>query len=230
MKVRGFTVVGLLVALWALPAQLHAQAQGGQFAVAPRVSYQIFDNSSALDNAWMLGLDALYYFGESGFALGLTLDMSRPETQGDFFTPIRLDFGPENELHFVGVRTTLVQTSLEAAYRFGGIDRRWAPYVMAGGGVYAIYPDNQQQEGFGTVYGPAANIGAGLEFAIGEQTGFRLDVMDYVYFDYDREELNVVKEAFRDDRFPEMHGTPPDPKSTIHNIRLSLAFVFVPSR
>ncbi len=230
MKVRGFTSLGLLVALWALPAQLHAQAQAGQFAVAPRISYQLFDNTSALDDAWMLGLDLVHYMGESGFALGLTVDVSRVETLGDFYTPIRLDFGPENQLQFVGIRTTLIQTALEAMYRIGGFDRAWTPYLMAGGGVYAIYPDNQQQEGFGTVWGPMANFGAGLEFAVGEQTGFRLDVMDYVYFDYDREELNVVAEAFQDNRFPEMHGNPPDPKSTIHNIRLSFAFVFVPSR
>jgi hypothetical protein len=229
MKVRRFLALSLLAAIWALPAQLQAQERSSQFALAPRVSYELFDASSALQDAWMLGFDAMYFFGESGFALGLNFDVGRPETDGEFFTPIRLDFGPESELQFVGVRTTLVQTGLQAMYGFYG-DRRWAPYLLGGAGGYIIYPDNQQQDGAEKVTGFAANFGGGLEIGIGESTGIRLEVQDFVYFDYDREQLNVVAEEFRDDRFPEMHGTPPDPKSTIHNIRLSLSLVFVPSR
>ena len=227
MKRRLYTALGLVAALWVFPSQLQAQDEGGRWSVAPRIGVIVFDGSSALDDAGVLGIDALYYFGNSGFAAGISVDVSRPETKGDFFTPIRLDFGPESELHFVGVRTTLFQYNADAQYRIGGLERRWAPFVAAGLGGYAIYTDNQQQNGFSRINGFAANFGGGFEVNLG-QAGFRFEARDFVYFSWDRERLNVVDEAARDDRFPEQHGNPPDPKDTIHNWRLALSFVFVP--
>ncbi len=230
MKVKGYAALSLLAGLAALPNQLLAQAAADQFSVAPRLSWISFDGSSALDDAAMLGLDALYFVGSSGLALGFTVDVSRPETLGDFFTPIRLDFGPESELRFVGVRTTLMQYGATTMYRVGGLGSRFAPFVAAGLGGHVIYPDNQQAEGFETVTGFNASFGGGLEFSVGEAAGFRLEVRDFVYFSWDREELNVVDESVRDDRFPEQHGNPPDAEGTIHNWRFSLSFVFVPAR
>lgn len=229
MKLRLYIALGVLAAGLVVPVSSAAQAVENRFAVAPRVSYMMFDGSSALDDAPMLGLDALYYVGRSGLAAGVSVDIARPETLGDFFTPIRLDFGPESELRFVGVRTTVVQVGAAGLYRIGGLDRRLAPFVGAGLGGHLIYLDNQQQDGADKVTGLNASFGGGFEYRVSEAAGFRLEVKDFVYFDFDREELNVVAESVQDDRFPELHGDPPPPESTIHNWRFSLSFVFVPS-
>ncbi len=228
MRTRMRWSVGLAVGLSLLLVKpVQAQVFSGQFTVAPKGSYVLFDESSALDDAAMLGIDAAYYFGETGFGLGFLLDVGRPETDGRFFTPIRLDFGPESELRFVGIRTTLLQFAGQALYRFA-LTPDLSPLVAVGVGGYAFYPDNQQLEGIGTVTGFAVNFGGGLDIRVAETSGFRLEVRDFVFFDYDREELNVVDPAARDDRFPEKHGTPPEAKDTTHNIRLSLSFNFVP--
>lgn len=211
-----------------------AEAQvARQFEVTPRVGWMIFDNASALDDAPMLGIDATYFFGASGLGLGFYADIARPDTKGDYFTPIRLDFGPESELRFVGVRTTLVHTGLQAMYRFP-VQGRVSPVVAAGLGLHRVYADPQQQQSFDAFTEFSFNFGGGLDLRVSERAGFRLEVRDFVYPNWEREKLNVLDPSVQDDRFPEQHGTPPSPECStqscsMHNIRLSLLFVFMPS-
>lgn len=210
-----------------------AEAQvARQFEVTPRVGWMIFDNASALEDAPMLGIDATYFFGASGLGLGFYADIARPDTKGDFFTPIRLDFGPESELRFVGVRTTLVHAGLQGVYRFP-MAGRISPMLAAGAGLHRTYADPQQQESFDAFTEFSFNFGGGLDLRVSERAGFRVEIRDLVYPNWEREKLNVVDPALRDDRFPEQHRTPPSPECsmqscTMHNIRLSLLFVFVP--
>lgn len=223
---------GLLLCAALVPGRADAQV-ARQFEITPKVGWLIFDNASALDDAALLGIDVTYLLGERGLGVGFYLDVSRPETLGEYFTPIRLDFGPESELRFVGVRTTLLHAGGQGVYRFP-LAGRVTPLVGAGLGLYRVYADPQQQEGFDAFTGFTFNVGGGVDIRVSERAGFRLEVRDFVYTDWEREKLNVVDPALRDDRFPEQHGNPPSPECstqacTMHNIQLNLSFVFVPA-
>jgi hypothetical protein len=70
-------------------------------------------------------------------------------------------------------------------------------------------------------------FGGGLSFGIGGASVV-VDVRDFIVFDWDRNQLNVVSTSLQNTRLPSANVNPPADKSTIHNIRFALGLSFVP--
>jgi hypothetical protein len=109
-----------------------------------------------------------------------------------------------------------------------------APYVRGGVGGYTLFLDPQVsdqvgQGGRNRVQRMSINAGAGLGYRFNESVGVTLDVRDMIFMNYDRERLNPVRPAARLARFIEDFPTPPEEKSTVHNIMIQLGFSFVPT-
>lgn len=213
-----------ILAVGAAATEAAAQAPEGTFVVTPMGGYGLIDEASALDPMVMGGIDAMYRHA-SGITLGLGGSVARAKTQKDFFPRARLVFGARTELHDVQQPVFLYTYRGQVGYHVRG---RLGPYVVGGVGGYAVYTDPEQNRGARFKHALHFAVGGGIDLALEERSGLRIDIRDLVYTKWDRELLNPVAPAVRDDFFPEYRPTPPEPKETIHNIVISIGFNFVP--
>ncbi|MBI4540645.1 MAG: porin family protein [Gemmatimonadetes bacterium] len=201
-----------------------AQTPEATFVVTPMGGYGLIDEASALDPMAAGGIDAIYRHS-SGIVFGIGANAARAKTQKDFFPRARLVYGQRTELYDVQQPVFVYAYRAQAGYHVSG---RLAPYVLGGVGGYAVYTDPEQSRGGKFRHALHFAFGGGIDLALEERTGLRLDIRDLVYTDWDREMLNPVAPEFRDDFFPEFQPAPPEPKDMIHNIVISIGFNFVP--
>lgn len=241
-RLRLLGLAALLALIAAPPAA--AQMEDSGFQVSPRVSYYLYDNATPFKEAFGVGADARYFFNEN-LGLGFDIDFARPEVDGSYFPLAYFVYpGPSALLISAGQQATQLTYSLfaVAGIKFGQLALR----VQGGGGLYTFYYDpmvigsNPTRTGTETLTKPLAAIGAGLEWNLSEAAGFRLDVLDDIFFEFNRELFNPVEEGWQNLRtredgaaglaFPEANGTPPEAKETVHNFRISLAFQLMPGQ
>jgi hypothetical protein len=211
---------------------LQAQAPN-QFSVGAHMGYTQYADGTALENAPFFGLDAAYRFANFGLGgldvgLGFTFAAARPVTRGDQFPVVAFDFGDTTFLYTVAQRITQLQYGVQGVlgHSFG----RARLYGMGGGGLYTTFLDARQTLSSETITEPMGIIGGGLEYAVGQNFGFRAEVRDFVMFQYDRDRLDPTVGYSQDRRIMDALP-PPDPtKSTLHNIQASLVFTYVPNR
>lgn len=225
--------VAALGAVLAFASTAHGQAAAptNRFLVVPSAGYIRFDEASGIDNAASLGLDAIYHFTPM-FGIGLGTSFSRPVTSGDDFLGA-MYIGDTTFLYRAQQPIQVADVNLIGVVRlpsFGGI----APYVRGGVGGYTLFLDPQVsdrvgQGGRNRVQRMSINAGAGLGYRFNESVGITLDVRDMIFMNYDRERLNPVRPEARLARFIEDFPTPPEEKSTVHNIMIQLGFSFVPT-
>ncbi len=117
---------------------------------------------------------------------------------------------------------------------------------LGGGGLYSFYFDpqvigsNTVRSGNETFIRGMLVVGVGVDVGLTESSGFRIDFADNIFLNFDRERFNPVEPQYQNDRnrvaggsaldFPEWNGSPPEPKSTLHNFAISVAFQFQPAR
>jgi hypothetical protein len=204
-----------------------------RFTVGAHAGYTSFGDASALENEPFMGVDAVYRFANFGLGgldvgLGFTFAASRPVTQGDQFPVVAFDFGDTTFLSTVAQRVTMLQYGLQGVlgHSFG----RMRFYGMGGGGAYSVFLDSRQNVSSQSFTKTMGLIGGGLEYAVGDNFGFRVEARDFVMFDYDRDRLDPTV-AYSHDRIVRDVLPPPTPaKSTIHNIQASIVFTYVPNR
>ncbi len=223
-------IAGIVMALGAITVQAQAP---NQFSVGAHTGYTQFADGTGLENSPFFGLDAAYRFAEFGLGgldvgLGFSFAASRPVTRGDQFPLVAFDFGDTTFLFSVAQRITLLQYSLQGVlgHSFG----RARVYGTGGGGMYTMFLDARQTLSSEVHTKPMAMLGGGVEYAVGRNFGFRVEVRDLVLLDYERDLLDPTVGYTQDRRI--MDVLPPaDPtKSSLHNIQASLVFSYVPNR
>jgi len=208
---------GLGTALLASP--LAAQ----QFQIGPRLGYVKFKEETGLQNAAMLGVDTRYSVG-SHVGLGLRLDVARPGTDGQYF-PAEMSFGDTTLILQVQQPITLMQYMAMGEFETGG---SFSVFVNGAAGGYTMYLDPQASYGVNSVTEWAFSAGAGLRLRTGGGTSVRLEVMDLIYTNFNRNNLDPVEPRFAPVRFPDVVPPQPAYEGTAHNIYAAISFIFTP--
>ena len=212
----------LLLTVVAAPAA--AQFAPHRYQIGARLGTMRYDKSSGIDNGPLLGVDGTYFLN-ANIGIGFMLDVAKPQTKGEFF-PAELTFGDTTFLYLVSQPLTVVQVGAQVVGRIpmGNI----APYVALGAGWYRFFLDPQVSNGPKSFTHPMLNFAAGLNIRLGESSGLRFEVRDFVHTDFDRSRLNPVGVRFQPTRFPDTIIPPEAPKTRTNNIQLALAFSFIP--
>jgi hypothetical protein len=218
-----------------------AEAGPGRYRVAAVTGYQAFDKSAALRGAPFFGMRV------SGLALpmlavGVSGAFARPTTRGDYFPwnrqPYFSDQAHRNDttlIFEVSQRVVMSTYGVDVALhvdgaRLGGAAplRRLMLDVGAGAGGYTFWLDPEQVRANRTFSGPQFNAGAGLGIAAGRSAAVGVRVDDVILTRFDRERFSLSDPLLRVDLFPNPEPPPPQPKSTVHNVRFSVLFSYVP--
>ncbi|MFN2398038.1 MAG: outer membrane beta-barrel protein [Gemmatimonadaceae bacterium] len=206
-------------------ATASAQVTPRRFAVSPRGGYLSFEKASGLEGTPVIGLDAMYAFNRY-FMIGTGLSAARPSTRGQDFIA-SLTFGDTTLLVEVKQPVTLLDVNLAAMLRWPGAT--FSPYFIGSVGSYTLYLD-QQVVGSNRKFSKlSATAGVGVNYRVSEGAGLQLDVRDFIFTDYDRDQLNPAAARFANIRFPEDVPVPPAAKKTVHNLMFSLGFSFTPT-
>lgn len=216
---------GACLLLLALSAEANAQIEAGRFRLSAGVGAQDFAESSALKTSFVGALDANYFITRN-IAVGLFGQVARPETDPSFYPLVRLDFGEETELYQPAQRVTSYVVGVQG--QLGLELSRIAPYAIGGVGYYAFTLDPEQNRSDESRDGYSLNLGVGATYAISGAAGIMLEIRDVVFFDYDRDWFNLSDPLLAENRVPEPGGTLPDKQDTIHNLRFSIGFTYVP--
>jgi hypothetical protein len=230
--------VGFVLAIDCIAAQGLAT---GRFTITPVVGTIRFDEASALankkandDGAFtenlftpIVGLSADYKLARQ-LGLGFYFEAARPQTRGDYFPSLLLNFGQNAQLRTISQRVTLMMYGLQGTGTFGV--GRLQPFVSGGVGFVTVNGDPQQNDGNASFTNGQFQFGGGLGYAVSGNTTVRLDVRDFVFTGWERDELYPVNTDFQNTLFPSANGNPPTEKSTVHNIRFAIGFSYVPQR
>lgn len=216
---------GACLLLLAFPAEANAQIEPGRFRLSAGVGVQDFAESSALKTTFIGALDANYYFTRN-IAIGLFGQVGRPETDAVFYPLVRLDFGEETELYQPAQKVTNYVVGLQGQLALEV--SRLSPYAVGGVGYYVFNLDPEQNRADVNRDGISLNLGLGATYAITSSAGILLEIRDMVLLEYDRDWFNLSDPLLAEPRVPEPGGQLPDKQSTIHNLRFSVGFTYVP--
>lgn len=210
-----------MVALVSGPAS--AQVQSGSFRIGPRFGYIKYDDDTAIREAAMLGLDAMFNIN-SNIAIGFLLDVARPQTEGEFF-PSELTFGDTTQVMGASQPITVLQYMGVLELNTGG---KFSLFANGAVGGYRLSLDPQVNGGLEDFAELAFAVGGGIALSTSGATMVRLEVKDFIHTDFDREVLNPVADVFQPRRFPDVLPTPAPFLGTAHNIHVGLSFSFTP--
>jgi hypothetical protein len=220
-----------LLAALAVPALAAAQ-DAGRWAVHVRGGAFLPQEASALQPGAVLGLEAMHRLTPR-LAVGPAFDFAAGSTDGRYFIAV-MQLGPDStRLYEVGQDVMTVHVGANALVDLfnGG---RLSGYAAGGVGAYALYLDVQSNDGPTRVTGPLAQVGGGVRYAVRGTSGIHLDVRNLVYLNYDRDDVNPVRPEQRNlrpdgsYRFPAAEHDLPGARSTVHNLRLTLGFTYIP--
>ena len=200
-----------------------AQAGGGQFRVDPRVGYTMYKDATGLRPGVNFGINAVF-FATNNIGVGVLLDYARPQTDSSYF-PAELSFGDTTFVYAVQQPVTITQFHLMGEFRFGN---RLQPFLSASAGGYRINLDAQAAAGVVDFTQWGASVGGGVSFQASEFAGVRLEVRDFMFFSYDRDNLNVTRNRFTPARYPNVLPQQAPFSGSAHNIQFALAFTFTP--
>jgi len=213
-----------------------AQVAPSRFGVGTHVGWTMFRSATGLENTPFLGIDATYespinligFIPRSDFGIGLTFAASRPVTRGDQFPLVAFDFGDTTFLYMVSQRITLLQYGVQAV---GGVSfDKLRFYAFGGGGAYTIMPDGRAVLDNDAWTKGALHAGGGINYAVGQSIGLRLEVKDVMFLGWDRNRLDPTVKYAQDNRIADVLP-PADPTwSRIQNLQMSLVFSYIPNR
>ena len=214
----------LVTSALALPMSVGAQLATQQFTVTPRGGFMTFDNSSGIDDAPYIGVDAAYIVSDY-LSIGTGLSVARPQTMGDFFIS-QLTFGDTTYYMAVEQPLMMMDVALNAQARYPG--ERFSPFVNGGIGYYLLDLDPQVTSRPKRMGGISGNIGAGIVYHVSQRVGIQFEVRDMIFTGFERDDLNPVAGGFSNTRYPEDFAPPPEAKETVHNLMFGIGFSFVP--
>ncbi|MBC7790972.1 MAG: outer membrane beta-barrel protein [Anaerolineae bacterium] len=223
----GFAAITALLTL-TLPAA--AQTGEREFSVLPRVGAMDFDRASSLRTAPFLGLDAEYHINRF-FGIGTAVHVARPNTRAeDFLTTLTFGIPTSGDTTFffqTGQAITLLEGGLLGALRYPL--GRFTPFITGGAGYYRTFLDPQTNRGARGWDGASYSYGGGFAIQFSERSGIQLDVRNLVLTDYERNSLEPSLGRNPNIFFEEDFALPPEGKSSVNNLVLSLGFRYVPN-
>jgi hypothetical protein len=201
------------------------------FVLTPRAGALSFAKTAGLERAATLGLDAQYQLTKA-LSIGTNVTFGRANTRGsDFLTTLTYGvIGTGDTTLFFNLTqpVSMVDAQLAGTFQLP-MAGRIAPFLTAGGGVYAFYLDPEANGGRTKFVGPSATVGGGVKVRLSRSAGIQLDVRDMVMARYDREKLRPSDERFGNPMFGEDFAVPPAAKRTIHNLMFNIGFNFTPT-
>jgi len=218
----------VLLAVFAASPLAAQGEQQGQVEVSTFLSWQRFDEAAALENGPAAGLEVMY-FARPAVAVGGYLSVGRPKTRGEYFPLVGLKFEDSTFFYLPDQTVTQIGFGIAGLLRFASLEP-FAPYVTAGAGRTRFFMDPEQNRGIRSESVATWMLGGGVQYSSGGGVGLRLDVRDEIFTGFDREIFSVVDPLYIDRTMPHPNPSIPEAKSTVHNIRVSLAFSFVPRR
>ncbi len=228
-------LIALVGAVLLGATSLGAQTQAKTFDLGVQFGQQSFDKSTALKGTPFVGLDATYELPwnplklavkGSTFGLGLTVDVSRPVTDGTQFPVVAFDFGDTTFLYAVAQRITLVQAGLQAV---AGIPIGKARlYGLVGTGIYSMFLDPRAERQNKKVSNPLATYGGGINYALTSTIGLSAQVRAVTYTNFDRNDLDATVSYIQDRRIRDALPPPLAPSKTPTNMQYSLVFKYIP--
>ncbi|MBA3559527.1 MAG: outer membrane beta-barrel protein [Gemmatimonadaceae bacterium] len=225
----GFATLTALVTL-AMPIRAAAQAEQGEFSVLPRLGAIDFDRASSLKTAPFLGLDAEYHINRF-FGIGTAVHVARPNTRAeDFLTTLTFGIPTSGDTTFffqTGQAITLLEGGLLGTLRYPL--GRFTPFLTGSAGYYRTFLDPQINRGARGWDGASYSYGGGFTVRFSERSGIQLDVRNLVLTDYERQSLEPSLGRNPNIFFEEDFNLPPDNKSSVNNLVLSLGFRYVPN-
>ena len=204
-------------------------AQAGQFQVGPRLGYVKYATKTGIrddgfkSSSAVLGLDGLYGL-TNNIGLGFRLDLSRPQTDGNYF-PAEMTFKDTIQLFKISQPLTILEYFGKIEVGTGG---SFNLFVNGSVGGYNITLDPQVADGLKNVKDMAFGLGGGLAIQAGGSTHVRLEVNSAIWQNFDRSALNPVSGRFNPVQFPQAIPAQAPFKGGVSNLQFSLAFSFAP--
>jgi hypothetical protein len=220
---RGSALLTMIAAV-AVATPVVAQ-QAGQFAVTPHAAWVMYDDAAALDDRAGIGIDMVYGITPN-IGIGAFVGVGRPVTLGRYFAPA-VHTHPDTTFLYV-VSQQVTQTDYGVLARFGLPLGGVAAALEAGVGRYTFFNDPEAFRGNSRFSGTSFVVGGGVTVQAGAGMGLHLGLRDLIYTGFERENLNAVDPIYRDTTWPDLQEGVPAPKETLHNLRVSLGFVFTP--
>lgn len=204
--------------------------------VGTHIGFTSFDKGTGLDGAPFVGMDATYHglLGRriAGLDLGFGMNFaaSQPQTLGDQFPVVQLDFGDTTFLHTVAQRITLLQFGAHG--RVGTAVGPVNVYALGGTGGYSITVNPRQNARNETFVHQLWQGGLGASYAIRDNIGVRVEGRSVWFTGFDRDRLDPTISYTRDRRVRDALPPPhPEPKDGLaQNWQFSLVFNYVPTR
>ena len=244
-SLRGWTFAAGAASLFvagAAPAQ-----EAGEVTVVPRLAYLAWDQAAGIQdpvlqgdlcdypeigmqcvgagNNVTAGLSILYDL-RSRIRAGVSFEVTRPVSNGTYFSAAELNTPGASRLVFVNQRLTMALFGAVVEVR--PVESRLSPFLEGGLGAYVLYLDPAKSNGAERFTDLSLTLGGGIEIPIAAAAGLRLHLRDVILTGWDRERLNAVDPAFENTRFPDLVPAPPDASETLHNLWLSVGFSFRP--
>lgn len=233
---RGARAAVALAGAALLAADAAAQDAAHRWDVGTHIGTSSFDKGTGLDGAPFVGVDATYHgllgrtIGGLNLGFGINFAASQPQTIGDQFPVVQLDFGDTTFLQTVAQRVTLLQFGAHG--RVGAAVGPVRVYGLVGTGGYAITVNPRQNARNETFVHQLWQGGLGAGYAIRENIGIRVEGRSVWFTGFDRDRLDPTISYSRDRRVRDALPPPhPEPKDGLaQNWQFSLVFNYVPSR
>jgi hypothetical protein len=177
-------------------------------------------------------------------SVGANAVFSRPTSRGDYFPWNRQPYFSDQQrrndttlVFEVSQRVTVATFGLDAGFQFGGLRDEAARAfsirsvlldVGGGLGLYRVWLDPEQTRGNESFGGLQLSLGGGVGLPVGRTSVVGLRVDDVILTDFDRDRLSLSDPLLREDLFRNPRPNPPAAKSTIHNLRFSVLFSYIP--
>lgn len=230
-------------ASWWSAAPAWSQAvQQGNFDINIGGGVILHENASALQSISPNLYLKARIFATENIGVGFSMNYSRTKTDDDVFPLGQFDFGTADSTTFRTMQQPVSLFMYQVLGTLGTTAGSLYPYLQVGLGGYTIYLDPQQNEGAIRETDLMLSFGGAVKFNLSGSSSIELSAFDYIWTGFDREALNPTLDRtcresgfnqFRgtvcpNERFPYLNPTPPEEKSTIHNIVISATFGFIP--
>ena len=239
-KLVGIALASLAVGATALPGQQSQQPPepAGRWIVAPTIGLMRFDRTSALSSmdrglstaVWLSGGLSGLYAVRSDLRVGLYYEGGQAETSPDYYRYALFRTTGAYELRAITQRVVFLSYGVAATWNVPAA-RVVGPYLKLGVGGHSVLADVQRTNSTRQVSGSEIVVGAGLSYQRGGNVAVQLELLDYMWNNWDRDDLNAVAPAEQNTVFEEDNPsgvTWPKP-SLIHNLRLAIGFKFTPA-
>jgi len=215
-----------------------AAPAAGRFQVTPMIGVMRYDRTTALSSTESglstklyptAGLLAAYTL-RPNIQVGAYLEAARPETDPQYYPYALIQTTGSIQLFEITQRVVVLSYGLAATVTLP-VAPRLGPYLRAGVGLHTVFPDVQRAQSTETISGSELMLGAGFKYAVSDAVGIRLELTDFMWNNWDRDDLNPVAPAFQNTIFPEDNPSGiswPKP-GLVHNMRFALGFTFTPT-